>query len=348
MTLCRSPPLTARVNSVKTRVIQLKQRPRGVPSVSDFDLVETRLPPLQEDQVLVRNLWMSVDPYMRGRMEGRKSYIEPFQIDEPLSGGAIGQVMESRHANFPEGVYVSHQGGWREAYIAPGEAFQLVDPSVAPLPAFLGVLGMPGLTAYVGLSLAAPQQGETLFVSAGGGAVGSLVCQLARRRGLRVVASAGSALKLDWLENTAGAASALNYKARDFTSRLAHAAPNGLDIYFDNVGGAQLEAAISHMNNFGRILVCGMISFYNDSKKPTGPRNFIEIISKRLTMRGFIVTDHTDQYPAFIEEVGGLIRSGDISWEETVLEGLERAPEALIGLFEGGNTGKMLVKLSND
>jgi len=333
---------------VKTRVIQLEKRPRGTPQADDFRLVETRLPPLQEGEILVRNLWMSVDPYMRGRMDGRKSYIPPFQVGEPLSGGAIGQVLESRHANFPGGVYVSHQGGWREAYVAPGEAFVLVDPSVAPLPAFLGVLGMPGLTAYVGLGLADPGEGETLFVSAAGGAVGSLVCQLGRQRGLRVVASAGSAIKLDWLSNDLGVNTALNYKARNFVEQLAGACPDGLDIYFDNVGGSQLEAAIGQMNNFGRIIVCGMISFYNDPKKPTGPANFIQIVSKRLTMRGFIVTDHTKQYPNFIAEVGALVRSGAVRWEETIVDGLERAPDALIGLFDGDNVGKMLVKLTED
>jgi len=310
--------------------------------------VETRLPPLQEGEVLVRNLWMSVDPYMRGRMDGRRSYIAPFQVGEPLSGGAIGQVLESRHANFPEGVYVSHQGGWREAYVAPGGAFVLVDPSVAPLPAFLGVLGMPGLTAYVGLSLAEPRSGETLLVSAAGGAVGSLVCQLAKQRDLRVVGSASSAIKLEWLRNDLGVDQALNYKARDFAGQLEAACPDGLDIYFDNVGGAQLEAAIGQMNDFGRIIVCGMISLYNQPKMATGPNNFIQIIAKRLTMRGFIVTDHWAQYPDFIAEVGALIRSGKVHWEETVIDGLERAPDALMGLFNGANMGKMLVKLTND
>ena len=333
---------------MKTRVIQLEKRPKGTPQPGDFRLVETRLPPLQEGQVLVRNLWMSVDPYMRGRMDGRDTYVPGFKVGEPLSGGAIGQVMESRHANFPEGVYVSHQGGWREAFVGPGEAFVLVDPSVAPLPAFLGVLGMPGLTAYVGLGLAEPREGETLFVSAAGGAVGSLVCQLGKQRGLRVVGSASSALKLDWLSNDLGVDAALNYKARNFAAQLAEACLDGLDIYFDNVGGSQLEAAIGQMNNFGRVIVCGMISFYNDPKKPTGPANFIQIVSKRLTMRGFIVTDHTKQYPGFIAEVGGLIRSGAVRWEETIIDGLERAPEALIGLFDGNNMGKMLVRLTED
>ncbi len=333
---------------MKTRVVHLEQRPHGVPTRADFKIVESQLPPLLEDQVLVRNLWMSVDPYMRGRMNGRKSYIEPFQVGEPLSGGAIGQVLESRHANFPEGVYVSHQSGWREACVMPGKALQLVNPSVAPLPAFLGVLGMPGLTAYVGLGLAQPQPDETLFVSAGGGAVGSLVCQLAKQRGLRVVASAGSAIKLDWLSSQLGVDAALNYKARDFAKQLAAAVPDGLDIYFDNVGGAQLEAALDQMNVFGRVVVCGMISFYNTPEQPTGPANFMQILIKRVTLRGFIVTDHTDQYPAFIEEVGGLIREGAVRWEETVLEGLDRAPEALIGLFSGNNMGKMLVKLAGD
>jgi NADPH-dependent curcumin reductase CurA len=332
-----------------TREIRLASRPEGAPVPENFELAEVPLPEPGDGEVLVRNSYLSVDPYMRGRMRDVKSYIPPFAVGEVLQGGAVGQVVASNGGNVEVGSWVQSQQGWREHYISDGEGLLPVDPSLAPVSTALGVLGMPGLTAYAGLmEFGRPQEGETVFVSAAAGAVGSVVGQLGRIKGCRVVGSAGSPEKVEFLTGELGFDAAIDYKREDLKSALREHCPDGIDIYFDNVGGDHLEAALGRMNRFGRIPVCGMISLYNLDDPPPGPRNMTALMVSRVTMRGFIVTDHFDLYPRFVEEVSGYVRSGGMTYRETVLEGIERTPEAFIGLFGGENLGKMLVRVGPD
>jgi NADPH-dependent curcumin reductase CurA len=335
---------------MKSREIRLKNRPVGVPSEDDFELAEVTLCDLEESEVLVRNIYMSVDPYMRGRMVDRRSYVPPFQIGEPLNGACVGQIVRSRHAELQVGDYVLGSQGWREFFISGGSDLRKIDPSMAPIQAFLGTVGMPGMTAYVGLfDIGQLKGGETVFVSAASGAVGSIVCQIARIKGCRVVGSAGSDVKVAWLLSEAGVDAAFNYKTvGDLTAELARHCPDGIDVYFDNVGGDHLEAAIRHMSRFGRIVLCGMISQYNATEPVPGPSNLSFAIGKRLTFRGFIVSDHYDRFPQFFNDMGVWISQGKLKWRETIFEGLENAPKAFIGLFKGENLGKMLVKIGPD
>ncbi len=338
--------------STRNREIHLKSRPNGMPSAANFALVETPIPKPTAGQFLVRNVWMSVDPYMRGRMMDRESYVPPFQVGKVLDGGSVGQVVESQHPGFAAGDYVCGfaTGGWREYWISDGTMMQKVDPAVAPLGAFLGVLGMPGLTAYSGLlRIGQPKEGETVFVSAAAGAVGTVVCQIAKIKGCRVVGSVGSDEKAAWLKREAGVDAIVNYKTcGSLQAAVRAAAPNGIDVYFENVGGEHLEVAIDLMNRLGRIVACGMISQYNATEPPPGPRNLIMLIGKSLTMQGFIVSNYIDMVPAFFSDMGQWIRAGKIKWEETVYEGIENAPDAFLGLFTGANAGKMLVRLGPD
>jgi NADPH-dependent curcumin reductase CurA len=330
-----------------SREIRLKNRPVGLPSEHDFELGTVPVPTPGAGEVLVRNLYMSVDPYMRGRMIEQPSYVEPFQLGQPLDGGCVGQVMESNGGKFQAGDYVLGRKGWREYYVSDGAELSKIDPSLAPLQAYLGVLGMPGLTAYVGLlDIGRPKAGETVFVSAAAGAVGTVVCQIAKLKGCRVIGSAGSPAKVHWLQEVAGIDAALNYKeATSLTAELGQHCPNGIDVYFENVGGAHLEAALEHMNVRGRIVLCGMISQYNDTTPSSGPHNLRVAVRKRLTLQGFIVSDHLDRLPQFYADMGEWIAAGTLKWQETVIDGIENAPRAFIGLFTGENTGKMLVKL---
>lgn len=332
----------------KSREIRLRRRPEGLPVPEDFELVEVDLPEPAEGEVLVRNIYLSVDPYMRGRMIDRPSYIPPFELGKPLEGGCLGQVEESRSDRLRPGQYVVGMQGWREFHLSNGRGLLPVDPSLAPLPAYLGVMGMPGLTAYVGLlDFGKPVQGETLFVSAAAGAVGSTVCQIGKIKGCRVVGSAGSDEKVEWLLQEAGIDCAFNYKrAGSLHRELERHCPDGIDVYFENVGGAHLEAALERMNLRGRIVLCGMIARYNDTKLEPGPRNLFLAIGKRLTLRGFIVSDHLDRIGAFTTDMARWISEGKIRWKTTILEGIEKAPEAFIGLFRGENLGKMLVRVS--
>lgn len=331
----------------KNREIRLKRRPEGLPAQEDFELVEVDLPEPAEGEVLVRNIYLSVDPYMRGRMIDRPNYMPPFELGKPLEGGCVGQVVESRNNRLRPGQYVVGMQGWREFYLSNGRGLLPVDPGLAPLPAYLGVMGMPGLTAYVGLlDLGKPAEGETLFVSAAAGAVGSLVCQIGKIKGCRVVGSAGSDEKVDWLLREARIDCAFNYKrAGSLHQELERLCPDGIDVYFENVGGAHLEAALERMNLRGRIVLCGMIARYNDTKLEPGPRNLFLAIGKRLTLRGFIVSDHLDRIGAFTTDMARWISEGKIRWKTTILEGIEKAPEAFIGLFKGENLGKMLVRV---
>ncbi|GAA4974786.1 NADP-dependent oxidoreductase [Kineococcus glutinatus] len=330
------------------REIRLAARPSGWPTAETFDLVEVDVPDPGPGQVLVRNLFTSVDPYMRGRMDDRESYVPPFRVGAPLDGGAVGEVVASGSDDVPEGSLVLHGLGWRDFALADAGAFRVVDAHAAPSPsAHLGVLGMPGLTAYVGLlDVAGFREGDAVFVSGAAGAVGSLVGQIAKLRGAgRVVGSAGSAEKVAHLVDDLGFDAAFDYKDGPVREQLRAAAPDGIDVYFDNVGGEHLEAAISALHRFGRVALCGAVAQYNDTEPPAAPRNLAAAIGKELTLRGFIVGSHGDRMPAFVEEVGGWLRAGRITVRETVVDGLENAPDAFLGMLRGQNTGKMVVRL---
>jgi NADPH-dependent curcumin reductase CurA len=329
---------------VTGREIRLAARPKGWPTAETFEHASVDLPPLSDGQVLVRNLFMSVDPYMRGRMNDVKSYVPPFQVGKALEGGAIGEVVESRAPELNKGDVVQSMRGWRDYFVAPAAELRTVE-RVQPLSAHLGALGMPGLTAWVGLKLVDVKAGDRVFVSGAAGAVGSMAGQLAKLRGCFVVGSAGSAEKVRTLMSELGFDAAFNYKEGDLKKQLAAAAPEGIDVYFDNVGGDHLEAALGAMREHGRIAACGSISRYNDEAPSPGPRNMFLFVTRRLTMRGFIVTDHVRESKAFAAEVAPLLASGKVRAPETVVEGLENAPQAFLDLLRGGNVGKMIVKI---
>ncbi len=329
-----------------SREIQLAARPRGAPQETDFHLSEVEVPDPGPGELLVRNTWMSVDPYMRGRMNDMKSYVPPFAIGAPLDGGAVGEVVAGEADGVAMGDTVLHGLGWREWALVPAGAARPVDTAVAPAQAYLGVLGMPGLTAYAGLiEVAALAEGDVVFVSGAAGAVGGIVGQIAKQRGHAVIGSAGSAEKVSFVREELGFDACLNYRDGAVAELLAQVAPDGIDVYFDNVGGEHLEAAIGALRVGDRAALCGAISMYNATEAPAGPRNMIQIVAKRLTLRGFIVSDHGQLMGDFVREVGGHLASGAITARETVVEGIENAPAAFIGLLAGENTGKMLVKL---
>jgi NADPH-dependent curcumin reductase CurA len=329
-----------------SREIRLAARPVGEPKPSDFELAEAQVPDPGGGELLVRNRWMSVDPYMRGRMNDTRSYVPPFALGEPLQGGAVGEVIASGAEGVEPGQWVLHFAGWREVALVPAVQAQPIDIGLAPPSAYLGVLGMPGLTAYVGLfDIAGLRDGEAVFVSGAAGAVGSLAGQLAKTRGCRVIGSAGSPEKVAFLKDELGFDVAFNYRDAPVSEQLRQAAPDGIDVYFDNVGGVHLEAALGALRLHGRVAMCGAISVYNATEPPPGPRNITSVVGKRLTLRGFIISDHFDRMPAFAQEVGSLLREGKIRYRETVVEGLEHAPEAFIGLLRGENLGKMVVQL---
>jgi len=332
--------------STASREIQLAARPHGEPKPTDFRLAEVELPDPGPGELLVRNTFMSVDPYMRGRMNDTKSYVPPFQLDRPLDGGAVGEVVVSNAEGLAPGDVVLHQLGWRDHAVLPGAHTRKVEADGLSESAFLGVLGMPGLTAYVGLlDIAGLREGDVVFVSGAAGAVGSLVGQIARLRGNTVIGSAGSPEKVAHLVDDLGFDAAFNYKDGPVAGQLAAAAPDGIDVYFDNVGGEHLEAALGALNRNGRVALCGAISVYNATEPPAGIRNLALAIGKRLTLRGFIVSDHFDRLPALHAEIGPALRDGRVTFRETIVEGLDQAPQAFIDLLRGGNVGKMLVKL---
>ena len=333
--------------SEKNREIRLKRRPAGMPAEADFELAETPVPTPGEGEVLVRNSYMSVDPYMRGRMVDRASYVPPFQVGEVLSGGAVGTVVKSNNPRFKPGDQVNHFNGWREWFVSNGADLQAVTPPPGVgVQSFLGALGMPGLTAYAGLlKVGALKDGERVFVSAASGAVGAVVCQIAKAKGCTVVGSAGSDDKCAWLKEI-GCDAAINYrKAGDLTAAVKAAFPQGIDVYFENVGGEHLDAALANMRMNGRIPVCGMIAQYNATELPPGPKNIINVIPMRLRIEGFIVSDYFSMTPDFIADMTKWVAAGKMKWKETILDGIENAPKAFIGLFKGDNFGKMLVRL---
>ncbi len=330
-----------------SREVRLKQRPVGAPTAEAFELAAVELGAPGPGEVQVRNLFMSVDPYMRGRMTDRPSYVPPFKLGEAMQGGAVGEVVASQDPAFAPGELVSSMFGWREAFNAAAAGLQKLDARGLPPQAFLGVAGMPGLTAYAGLlHVATLKQGETVFVSAAAGAVGSVVCQIARIKGATVVGSAGGAEKIAFLREI-GCDAVIDYKAEpDLTAALLYAAPKGIDVYFDNVGGEHLQAALTAARPFGRFALCGMISAYNDETPAPGPTNLMMAVGKRLRLQGFIVSDHFGLTPQFQSDMAGWIAQGQVRWRETVDEGIEAAPGAFLKLFSGDNTGKMLVKLA--
>jgi len=339
-----------------SREIRLKSRPVGVPTHADFELATVEVAAPGEGEVQVKNLWMSVDPYMRGRMYDRASYVPPFELGKALQGGAIGQIIASNDPDFAVGDIVNSMFGWRELFnISPAAvkaaggalgALTKIDTHGLPPQAFLGILGMPGMTAYAGLlRVAALKDGDVVFVSAAAGAVGSVVCQIAKLKGHTVIGSAGGPEKVAFLKSI-GVDHVIDYKATpDVVAELAKVAPKGIDVYFENVGGVHLEAAINSARPFARFALCGMISQYNETGKPVGPSNIIQAVGKSLRMEGFIVSNHYDLYPAFVQDMAAWMGAGKLQWKETIEDGVENAPEAFIKLFNGENLGKMLVKL---
>ena len=329
-----------------SREVRLKSRPVGTPTPDNFEVASVDLPSPAPGQVQVKNTWMTVDPYMRGRMNDVKSYSPPFQLGEAMQGGAVGEIVESNDPAFKAGDAVQSFFGWREAFNAPAGAVQKLETHGLPAQAFLGVAGMPGLTAYVGLlKIAALKDGDVVFVSGAAGAVGQIVCQIAKLKGHTVIGSAGGADKIAYLKEI-GVDVVIDYKAEpDLTAALMKAAPKGIDVYFDNVGGAHLEAALMAANPFARFALCGMISQYNATDLGAGVKGMMLCVGKQLRLEGFIVSSHADMQPKFVAEMSEWIASGKVQWRETVEHGIENAPAAFLKLFKGENLGKMLVKL---
>jgi NADPH-dependent curcumin reductase CurA len=326
-----------------TREVVLAARPQGMPQEADFELRDIDDAAPTDGEVLVRNVFVSVDPYMRSRMTGIRTYVGPYEVGGPIDGNAVGRVVESKYEGLSEGDWVASMLGWRETGVVKGSSLRKLDPSLAPPSTALGVLGMTGFTAWVGLvEIADVKESETIYVSCAAGAVGSTAVQIAKLKGLDVIGSAGSDEKVEWLRSLG--VKAFNYRETPAKEALA----DGIDVYFDNVGGKQLEAALNALRPFGRVAACGAISRYNDQQAEPGPRNLGLIVSKRLRLQGFIVTDHTARFGDFMREVAPWFAEGKIGYCETVLEGIENVPAAFAGLFRGDNTGKMLVRVGPD
>ncbi|HWG25753.1 NADP-dependent oxidoreductase [Actinospica sp.] len=333
--------------STVSREVHLVRRPQGEPVQDDFSLVETTVGAPEQGRVVVRNEWLSVDPYMRGRMNDVKSYVPPFQLGAPMEGGAIGTVVESADESLPVGTTVLHMAGWREYANIPAKHAQIVNTEIAPAQAYLGVLGTTGLTAYAGLVEVAPvKEGDVVFISGAAGAVGSVAGQVARKLGAaKVIGSAGGPEKAKRLTDEYGFDVAIDYRLGNLEAQLKAAAPEGIDVYFDNVGGEHLRAAIARANLGGRIALCGAISQYNATTPVPGPDNLALAIGKRLTLRGFIVMDHMHLVPTWIPQAAQWLKDGELRAEETVVEGVDHAVDAFLGVLRGANTGKMLIRL---
>jgi NADPH-dependent curcumin reductase CurA len=334
------------MSKISSYEVRLASRPKGMPTAANFDLVQTKLGPLQDEQVLVRNLYISVDPYMRGRMNEGKSYLPPFELGEPLEGGAVGEVVESRAREFKPGDAVTSNFGWREYFVASPKDLRPVSRDLQPLSVYLGALGMTGMTAWAGLNLVEVKAGDVVFISAAAGAVGHVAGQLAKLRGCRVIGSTGSEEKVQFLREECGFDIAFDYKIGPVVEQLKVEAPDGIDVYFDNVGGVTLEAALSALRLHGRIIACGGISGYNEEQPQPGPANLMNMVAKRLTMKGLMVRDWLDRQGEFEKEVGGYYRAGKLKSRETVVHGINLAVGAFIGLFRGQNIGKMVVELA--
>jgi NADPH-dependent curcumin reductase CurA len=330
------------------RQIVLSSRPEANPSAENFELLSVAVPPVADGAVLRRTIYLSLDPYMRGRMSDAESYAASVAIRQVMVGGTVSQVIESNNPAFAAGDFVVGYDGWQDFGLSSGRDLRKLDPAIAPISTAIGTLGMPGLTAYVGLlDIGQPKPGETVVVSAASGAVGSVVGQIARIKGCRAVGIAGSAEKCQYVVDDLGFDACVNYKAERFREDLAAACPSGIDVYFENVGGAVFGAVMRLLNVNARIPLCGLISDYNAPKLPPSP-NLRPLLVKRALLKGFIVTDHNDRAPAFLKDCSQWLREGRLKYREDIVDGLERAPSALLKLFEGRNFGKLIVRVSPD
>jgi hypothetical protein len=334
--------------AVTSRRIILESRPVGSPKTSDFKLVETAVAAVGDGEILTRTIYLSLDPYMRGRISGVKSYAKGVDPGELMVGGTVGEVVESKHAGFKAGDFVQGYDGWQTHGVSKGAGVRKLDPKQAPISTALGVLGMPGMTAYVGLlDIGQPKPGDTVVVSAASGAVGAVVGQIAKIKGCRAVGIAGGKDKCEYVVNELGFDACIDYKRDDFPAKLQAACPKGVDVYFENVGGAVLATVLKLVNPFARIPLCGLVSQYNATEMPAGP-NWSVLLVNRVLVKGFIVSDHLDRLPAFLADVSGWVREGRIKYREDIVEGLENAPQAFIGLLQGKNFGKLIVKVGED
>ena len=332
----------------QSRYIALKEYiPLGKPNISQFELKENTISLDNDDDVMVLNQWISVDPYMRARMTERKNYKPPFEIGKPMEGSCIGQVIDSKSKEFQKGDIVSSEKGWRDKFVTNYTNLKKINPINVPNQTYLGPLGFTGHTAYIGLfRIGELKKNQTVLVSSAGGSVGSTVCQIAKIMGCKVIASTGSDEKIEWLKNELGVDHAFNYKKVDnLVLHLKSLSPEGYDLYFDNVGGDFLEAAIFRMKNYGRIVICGRISQMNATSPGEGLKNMAHVLVKRLTIKGFLIFDHGDDYEDFENDMKQWITNKQMKWRETVVEGLENAPQAFIDLLDGKNIGKMIVKI---
>jgi len=331
--------------------ILLKSRPTGWPTSDNFEVAETAVPQPGDGEMLLQTIYMSVDPYMRGRMNDMKSYVPPFQIGEPCQAGIVAKVVSSNGGPYEEGTYLTGMGLWANYMVTTGEGFQPVQAGLAPLSYYLGILGMPGMTAYVGLKgVAELKEGEQLFVSAASGAVGQVVGQIGKNMGCHVAGSAGSDDKIAYLKDELGFDAAFNYKTDDVFKAVKAANPNGIDVYFENVGGPVLEAVISNLNFNSRVALCGMISLYNATLEdmPAGPRNMALLVGRSVRMQGFIVSNYPDLCKEWIGVGAGWLKEGKLKYRESIAEGIENAPQAFIDMLQGKNFGKQVVRLADD
>ncbi|MFC5283719.1 NADP-dependent oxidoreductase [Pedobacter alpinus] len=329
------------------RVILLDKRPIGTPTLNDFKFIEEEKPTAKNGEILLKALFVSVDPYLRGRMSDAKSYVPPFELHKPISSGMIAEVIASENADFKVGSHVSGLLEWKEFQVSTGKGLNKVDGTKVGLSAYLGILGMTGLTAYLGLTeIGKPKEGETLVVSGAAGAVGSVVGQIGKVLGCRVVGLAGTDEKVEMLKKDFGYDEVINYKTtKDISKAIKNAAPNGVDVYFDNVGGEISDAVLANINNFARVPVCGAISLYNDTEIAKGPRLQPIIVKNSVLMQGFIVSNYAAKFPEAIQKMATWLKDGKLAHQETIVEGFDQIPQAFLDLFEGKNKGKMIVKI---
>jgi len=329
------------------KTIILEKRPVGKPQLSDFKFTDTELPQIGVNEVLLKTCLVSVDPYLRGRMSDAKSYSASFQLQKPISSGIVAEVLESNNAAYTKGDYVSGLLEWKEFQKSEGKGLLKVDPAKAPLSAYLGVLGMTGLTAYLGLTeIGKPKKGETLVVSGAAGAVGSIVGQIGKLLGCRVVGIAGTDEKAEMLKAKYGFDAAINYSTTaNMKEAIATACPDGVDVYFDNVGGEITDGVLANINQLARIIICGSISVYNETSLPMGPRVETTLIKNSALMQGFIVSNYAAKFPEAINQLSNWLQAGKLTYSETIIDGFDQIPQAFIGLFEGQNNGKMIVKI---
>jgi NADPH-dependent curcumin reductase CurA len=329
------------------KVITLANRPVGEPELSDFNFETEEQPEPADGEVLLESIYVSVDPYMRGRMRDAESYVPPYELGEPIEGGIVAKVVESKNDRFEEGDYVFGQLKWKQYQVSKGKGLNKVDPDIAPLSAYLGILGLTGLTAYFGLAeIGKPQEGETLVVSGAAGAVGTVVGQIGKIKGCRVVGIAGSDEKVEMLQSKFGFDAGINYKTTDnMAAAVAEQCPDGVDVYFDNVAGEISDGVYQNINRLGRIVNCGAIAVYNETSVPMGPRVEPMLITKSALMQGFIVSNYEEQFPKGIQQLAQWLNEGKLDHTETVVEGFDNIPQAFLDLFEGANKGKMVVKV---